>query len=191
VLIEAAKTQRDEREAGVRRAAIEAMAVLTSNVGVDRLPSREAMAAALLEASRDRHATLRLAAAFTLGVVGGREAQTRLQEMLVDGYPDVRYNAATGLARHGNVKAVGVLVEMLDPDQGAAIEVEKQEAAREHKRTLVLVNALRAAGQLAAANPAADLSRLAEAVERLSRADVDAEIRVQAAEVLREWNHRK
>jgi len=184
VLIEAATTERDPREVDVRRSAIEATAVLASNVGPSRLRSRAALIAALSEAAEDTRPPLRSAAAFTLGVIGGSEAETELAALLSDAYPDVRYNAATGLARHGNVKAVDVLLEMLDPSETAGVDVEKQEPARDFKRAVILVNGLRAAGQLTATDPSADWSRLERAIERLSRAEVDGAVRAQAVEVL-------
>ena len=186
VLVEAAEAQRDEREADVRRSAIEAIAVLASNVGPARLRSQPGLMSVLLETAEDTRAPLRSAAAFTLGVVGGTEAQARLEILLTDGHPDVRYNAATGLARHGNVKGVEVLLEMLDPTERAGIDVEKQEPARDSKRAMILINALRATSQLASANPTADMGRLTRAIERLSQADVDKEIRLKAVQVLSE-----
>ena len=184
VLIEAATTERDPREVDVRRSAIEAIAVLASNLGPSRLRSRAELIAALREASQDTRAPLRSAAAFTLGVIGGSEAETELAALLSDAHPDVRYNAATGLARHGDVKAVDVLLEMLDPSETAGVDVEKQEPARDFKRAMILVNALRAAGQLAAANPSVDWSRLERAIEGLARAEAAGAVRVEAADVL-------
>jgi len=190
VLIEAAKTRRDVREVDVRRSAIEAIAVLAWNVGPAELRSHEPLIPLLHEAAEDEHAPVRSAAAFTLGVLGGDEAEAKLETLLSDGYPDVRYNAATGLARHGNPKAVDVLLEMLDPNEPAGIDVENQPSVREAKRAMILVNALRATGQLAAANPTADGRRLAEPVGRLSRADVPRHVRVKAVEVFDQLQHR-
>ena len=184
VLVEAATTERDPREVDVRRSAIEATAVLASNVGPRRLRSHAALIAALREAADDARPPLRSAAAFTLGVIGGPEAEAELAARLADPHPDVRYNAATGLARHGDVKAVDVLLEMLDPNETAGVDVEKQEPARDFKRAMILVNGLRAADQLAAANPSADWSGLERAIERLARAEVDGAVRAQAADVL-------
>lgn len=184
VLLEAAATQRDQREVDVRRSAIEAIAVLASQVEPHQLASRPQLLPVLEEAGQDRHATVRSAAAFALGVIGGAEAEARLVAMLADGYADVRYNAATGLARHGNPRAVDVLLEMLDPDQTAGIEVEQHQAARDFKRAMILINALRATAQLAAANPKAASGRLVEAVRRLTRSGVDNQVRVKATEVL-------
>lgn len=184
VLLEAAKTERDQREVDVRRSAIEAIAVLADNVGPVKLRSQPDLIPVLMQTSRDKRPSVRSATAFTLGILGGSQAEARLEKMLLDGYPDVRYNAATGLARGGNATVVEVLLEMLDPQQSAGIEVEKQGPARGSKRAMILVNALRATSQLASANPTGDLSRLGEAVEKLSQAEVDRQIRLQAIQVL-------
>ncbi len=187
-LLVAAGTQRDRREVGVRRAAIEALAVLASQLGPEQAGLRARLVPVLEEASRHDEAPLRSAAAFTLGVVGGPQAETRLEAMLQDGHADVRFNAATGLARHGNAAAIDVLREMLDPQQTAGLEAEKQQAARAFKTNLVLINALRAVGQLAAANPQAVGPPLRESVRRLARAEagdqVSDQVRVLATAVL-------
>ncbi len=178
VLLEAAQLQRSEGDIYVRRAAIEAIAVLASNVGPPELRSDPQLIPVLLKAAEDEHRQVRETAAFTLGVVGGARAQARLELMLADRYAEVRFNAATGLARHGNPKCIGVLREMLDPRPA------------DSRRTMIRVNALRAIGKLAAANPTADLGELVEAVERLTRADVATEVSVKAAEVLHQLGHR-
>ena len=182
VLLVAARTERNEKEAGVRRAALEAVAVLVSNVrraGTAELHSDGQLLPCLLAAAADHRPQLRCTAAFTLGVVGGDQAQARLETMLADEHPEVRYNAATGLARGGNPKCIEVLVEMLDPD-GPSVD--------EFKRTMIRLNALRAAGRLHAAEPNADLGKLLTAIERLISADVDAQVRIKATEVLHQLN---
>jgi hypothetical protein len=191
VLIEAAATERDPREADVRRSAIEAMAVLASNLDVADLRSRADWMGALTDASGDRRSSLRSAAAFALGVTGGAPAEARLETMLSDPYPDVRYNAATGLARHGNARAIAVLCEMLDPHEAAGVAVEQQHESRQAKRAMILANALRAAVLLAASNPDADLAPLREAVERLVASDVHGAVRAEASEVLRRLEARR
>ena len=178
VLLEAARLQRDPQEAEVRCAAIEAVAVLTSHVGATELRGNPQLLPVLVKAAEDQQQRVRQRAAFALGVVGGDRAQGCLELMLADRCAEVRYNAATGLARHGNPKCVGVLREMLDP-QGVDVN-----------RATVQKNALRATGLLAAANPTADLKELIEAVERLTRADVAAEVSAQAVEVLQQLDRR-
>lgn len=190
VLVEAATTERDPREFDVRRSAIEAIAVLGSNVGPATARSRPKLTKALLEASADARPPLRSAAAFALGVIGGAEAEARLESLLADAYPDVRYNAATGLARHGNAESVAVLVEMLNPNELAGIDTEQDAAAQDSKRAMIRVNALRATRQLAATNAAADLSRLTHAVGGLLDPVVEAPIRVEAVDVLHQLRDR-
>jgi len=189
-LLKAVRTQRDERAADVRRSAIEAIAVLAANVGPGELRADPEVVPVVLEATEDEHATVRSAAAFALGVIGSPEAEAGLEKMLDDEHPDVRYNAAIGLARQGNAKTVDTLLEMLDPDQLAGVAVEEQEPARPFKRTMILVNALRATRLLASANTTVDLDRLAEAVRRLARGNVEQAVRLQAAEVLNELDDR-
>jgi hypothetical protein len=185
VLVEAAGLHRDPKEAEVRRAAVEAIAVFAGNTGPEGIRSAPGLVGALVRASESPLPELRASAAFALGVVGGSEAETRLERMLADGHPDVRYNAATGLARHGNLKSADVLLEMLDPQQtAAALNVEQDPAARPLKRTMVHLNALRSVESLAAANPRGDFSRFEDAVRQLQQEDLPPEVRVQAAKSL-------
>ena len=184
VLLVAVETERDPRAIEVRRAAIEALAVLASSVPLEDDPAWASLVSLLLEASRDAEPSVRSRAAFTLGVVGNREADTRLMVMLADGHADVRYNAATGLARRGNAKSVDVLLEMLDPHQVAGVAAEKQEAARPFKRNLILVNGLRAVEQLVAANPESVDAGLLAAVRRLTESDMPTQIRVRATSLM-------
>jgi hypothetical protein len=187
-LVKAAVTQRDEREADVRRAALEGIALLAANIGgqdthfSDNKPLREA----LLKAADDTDPRTRGVAAVAMGVVGGQPFVDKLHAMLQDTYPDVRYNAATRLAVLGDVAAVPVLAEMLDQDVAAGVELEKQEENRAYKRALITVNALRAAGQLATKNPTADLSELQSAVEKLLADHATGELRIEATNALRQ-----
>jgi len=184
VLVEAAATGRDPAEIDVQRSAVEGLAVMASHLGPQRLRRQAGLIEALQKAARSKAAPLRATAAFTLGVVGSARADASLARLLGDEHPDVRYNAATGLARHGNAGSVEVLLEMLDPDQTAALEVERQEAARKAKRRTILLSALEAVRQLARANPELNTGELAAAVERLDRAEVDPAVRAKAAAVL-------
>ncbi|NQU21467.1 MAG: HEAT repeat domain-containing protein, partial [Candidatus Nealsonbacteria bacterium] len=177
VLVEAARPRETAGATRVRCAAIEAAAVLASHVGPDELQANDALLDCLCNAAGDRQHTVRQSAAFTLGVVGGDRAQTVLVTMLADEHPEVRYNAATGLARHGNIAAADVLCEMLDP---------KRAASGDARERLIPLNALRAVEKLAAANPRADLEPLRQAVAKLSNVESGVEIRVKATDVLRQ-----
>lgn len=190
VLVKAAKTERDPSEATVRFAAMKALAVWLdgsphASKEVDKLMPT------LLEASRDDQPLLRSTAAFALGAANTKEANERLERMLVDSYPDVRYNAATMLATRGDAEAVDVLAEMLDADQAGALEKEAETQSRRYKRDLILVNALRATKDLSEKNRQADLQPLAKAVERLTAPELPSAIQVQAKEVLFDLNQRR
>ncbi len=89
------------------------------------------------------------------------QAVARLMEMLNDSHPDARFNAATALASHGKAEALPVLLEMLQPDQSAAMQDERPDA-RQFKQMLVNINGLRGIVRLADMNPTIDLTRAKE-----------------------------
>jgi HEAT repeat protein len=139
------------------------------------------------------HAELRAVAAYALGVIGGDQAIERLEQMLHDSYPNARYNAATGLARIGNAKCVGVLKEMLDPTNPLAYKDEINPNDQAHKRVTVLLNGMSATLHLAAANPSADLTSLKTAIENLASAPLEqltidrGKVKNGATETLARW----
>ena len=167
----------------MRAAALEAIAVLSGNIGSSRiLANRRALevllASSLAADSADAHTSdpraatpdLASTATFALGVVGGAAAMERLTELLGDTRPDVRYNAALGLARHAQPKALPVLLEMLDPRNRAGYQNEKTDSARKRKQALILSNAVRAAEQLAVVAPSAARADVVRTLARLSTA---------------------
>jgi HEAT repeat protein len=211
VLVRAATEEREAVEIEVRYAALEAIATLAHHAGSEKVAeNREAMDA-VLAASREQDdasaegplmkdgtptifrpkAELRAVAAYALGVIGGEEAEERLRRMLHDGYPNARYNAATGLARVGDAECAGVLREMLDPENPQAIQDERFANDQARKRTNVLLNGIKAALQLAEVNPGADLSRVKEALKSLAEAPLENvmidrnKVKSAAGEVLR------
>ncbi len=145
-LIEAANTQRKEEDIDVRRSALEAIALLLNHLreqGQSLSAAQQSQVAqTLLKASREDHAPLREAAAYALGVSGTDAANARLIELSNDGSANVRFNAATGLARQGRSEAMDVLIEMLEIEdlQGVA---EEDPAGQDFKRALIVVNGLR------------------------------------------------
>ena len=191
VLVKAVTSGDAEKERVVQFSAMKALAVYLSAAPQADWIDRPEVLATVLAASRDSEPLMRSTAAFALGAAGTPEALKRLAAMLLDSYPDVRYNAATNLARRGDAQALAVLAEMLEPEQAAAVSLEKQEQSREYKRDLILVNALRAAKDLAGQNAEADLAALVGPVERLTADDMAPGIRVQADEVLIELKKRR
>lgn len=188
VLVKAAQTERDPAEATVRFAAMKGLAVWLDGSSHESAAVERKLMPVILAASRDEQPLLRSTAAFALGAANTPQAHQRLERMLVDSYPDVRYNAATMLARRGDGAAADVLAEMLDERQVVALGKEIEGDSRQYKRDLILVNALRATKDLAQKNGAADLGALSKAVERLTAPELPSGIRVQAEEVLIELN---
>ncbi|MBI3836328.1 MAG: HEAT repeat domain-containing protein [Planctomycetia bacterium] len=191
-LIKAAMTQRSDDEADVRRAALEGIALLAANVGATGASFSDdpRLSEALNKAAADSEPRTRAAAAVAMGVIGGQPFLDRLHVMVEDLNPDVRYNAATRLAHYGDIAAVSVLLEMLDPDEQAGVELENEKDLRPFKRAVITINALRATAQLAEKNPNADLTSLTESIEKLLSGNVNGEIRIDATGVLRQLRAR-
>lgn len=190
VLLKATTLNRNEAEIPVRWSAIEAIALLASGSAGDQVRQNAEVTPVLLTCSRDDDVAIRSRAAFALGVIGGQAAQDRLVQMLADPVPDVRYNAATGLARSGDAKAIDVLVEMLDPERVQLVESKDNPLAQEFKRATVSANALKAAQKLIHANATADLSPLKAAAERLEKSTKDQRIRAYVAELIKAIDRR-
>lgn len=130
------------------RAAVEALSVLETNLAAAGRTADDpaAITSAVIDASRSDDIPLRLASAFTLGVVGGPGAVDRLVELASDGADDVRYNAALALARQGREESLEGLLEMLsleDPPLPAGTERGDAAQSQRYKRALVVINALR------------------------------------------------
>lgn len=194
-LLRAAVTEHDVRDVPVRLAALEALAVVAHRLGpdiaVDRPELLRTLSAAANETSsadRSGHERelIRERAAYALGTLGTDDALEQLASMLDDGYANVAYNAATGLARHGDRRAIPVLLQMLDANNPASVAGEPDRSAQERKRTTVLVNALRACRQLVTRHPQTDFPRLTQAVERLTTAKVAVAVQLEAKAVLSE-----
>lgn len=187
-LLRALSTQSDD--IAVRRAAVHGLASLAANLK-NANPSWQSpeLVAALIAASKSDDDLLRSESAFALGVLDDPQSVDRLNAMLDDPQPDARFNAATGLARHGKLAALPVLLEMIDPDQTLAMKEETGAENRKQKRTIVNVNGLHGIQELAKADPAADLSKADAAVERLTGSDLP-EVRENAIGVREVLSHR-
>jgi hypothetical protein len=198
-LLRAARTERQLEEAEVRLGALQSLAVYISTNQAEALQQHAELNQTLQEISRERgsgveeqrtRAELRSHAAFALGVLGGLEALDRLASMLSDAYSNARYNAATGLCRHGDPRAMPVLLEMLDPNNAEAVRDETEDEAKPWKRLVVIQNGLRAAGQMVEENREGDMAELAGALDQIIQSDlaqfdrdVRRGIRISAEEV--------
>jgi hypothetical protein len=94
--------------------------------------------------------------------------------MVGDPHADTRYNAAVGLAVHGNAKAIETLAEMLALEDLASVQEEQSESARVNKRALIVSNAINATHELAMENPDADFAPIVAALEQILTADKKA-----------------
>jgi len=182
----------------VRLAALEALAVLLGTANERRgesgwaavpektLPSLLAAADFRSDdpAKQEEAAQVRFRAAFDLGLEGSPAALARLERLLVDANPDVRYNAAAGLARNGDVRSIPLLCDMLNPEITEGVETETIEEAQPAKRLMIYQTALQSIEKLAEANPQADLTKVRTTLEQFAASpDVPKQFQVAGKEL--------
>lgn len=164
---------REAEAVPVRCAALESIAVLASHAPLGDRRDHEQLVSALTaaadetsESSRDiSSARIAATAAFALGVLGGDAACDTLRHLLDDPRPEVRYNAATGLARHADTRCIPVLVEMLTTAEHSALAANESDRDRSQTRELLVRNAVRAALPLLKTARHAEVSTLREAIQ--------------------------
>ena len=170
----------------IRREAIKGISTLASNLETDITESHPDLVEQLESPAMERaegseseelmkFGEIRSTTAYALGVIGGEDATSTLNLMLGDAYPEARYNAATGLARNGDLRAVPRLCEMLslDNDEATLYEVKEAQELRKWKRNLVIVNGLRGVKGLYSTNKEAAVDEtITEAVEKLRGAAI-------------------
>jgi hypothetical protein len=111
--------------------------------------------------------------------------EARLVELLQDPEPDVRFNAATGLARHGRAEGAVILIEMLQVSDSSAGFVGTTSARREEwKLQIIRRNALRSIQSLAERRPQSVSCAMLAAVRQLADASDDRLIQDQASRTL-------
>ena len=212
-LLRAASEQLADDEVAARCTAIGAIARLAVNLReIDPIDSPEVIEE-VLKASRDKETAVVRTAAVALGSLGGPRAIERLKELTsFDHHPSVRYNATVKLAGLGQAASIDVLLEMLDLQNDAMMTIDSIgedgeakpldeekyplliEQLQDNARTVILLNALRAAKQLAQKNASVDRTPLIEAIEKIAAADLRGQlprdkadaIHDEAAEVLAE-----
>lgn len=148
---------------------------------------------ALLKASEAEDSLLQSAAIMGLSAHGGEKVTARLKLLVHSGIPEVRFNAATTLSAQGDLAAVDVVVQMLDPAGKEALETETEELEHSSKIARVVAQGLIAANTLidknaqdAAARP--DLQRLYDAITQVSSADLPREITMHAQSLVNAWS---
>jgi HEAT repeat protein len=201
-LLVAARHQASSEDLEVRRAALQAIGILVNRNGRpaghdDLLPAVVEAAAATGQAPEEtlRYDRLRSTAAFVLGLLPDDVATSQLALLLSDSSQDVRYNAAVGLARHGDQRAVPWLIQMLEGQVSAETPENKDLTAQEitqwqaTKQQLVITNALRATSRFVAQQPALDLGELQAAVKKVAEDDLlDPNISQEAERVLKQFD---
>lgn len=159
----------DAAQPEIVRAAVEGLAMLATNltaVGFG-FPDPARVTKTVIASTQSPDRDQRKSATFALGVVGGEGAGPRLRELCDDADDNVRYNAALGLARMGDVFAWETLTEMLKlPDVPVRREEPKTQADR-YRRAMVVVNALKGVGLLVDATSQAPPAAVLEAVTLL------------------------
>jgi hypothetical protein len=176
---------RKDPDKDVRRKAIGAIATLSQSLQQldppQALEHPELVPTLVALANQADDDLVRSETAFALGVLAkAPDADPaylgELELLLEDFYPDARYNAATGLARLGDLRSIPTIIEMLDLDsivgsvegeQPFNEQVSQASLARQRgeKRDLILVNALKAVASLREGHSAQQLMPLRTAVE--------------------------
>jgi len=116
---------------------------------------------------------------YALGALPGDEQIATLRTALNDSVPDVQWNAAVALARHGNAQGVGILGRMLDRDYVERVAEPAMDAGNDEVDRVgeIMITGLNA---VAALN--ADSFR--DLVVQLSRQDESLRVRQAAIEAL-------
>lgn len=182
----------------VRLAALEALCVVLGNAresasgqldGVEKEILPALLTAADYRADDPEIQSLatqvRMRAAFGLGLDGTPKAIERLAPLTLDPSPDVRYNAATGLARNGDARAVPLLIDMLNPEITEGVAAETIKEAQPFKRATIYQTALQASEKLFQRNTSDDFSQLRTAMQKFADTPgLPDDLRVFAREIL-------
>ena len=119
---------------------------------------------------------------YALGSLPGDVGTATLVKALDDAEPDVQWNAAVALARHGRHEGVNVLRRMLDRDYVQRAVTRQQQVTDDIDPVgEVMITGLRAIAALKE-------SSLSEPVKALSQADKNLKVREAAIETLRTIN---
>ncbi|MEM7314468.1 MAG: HEAT repeat domain-containing protein [Planctomycetota bacterium] len=200
-LAQAAVKEERIEDVQVRKAALQALVILAGNLDDATVAKHKTALESIIKSSEEyadvgdekiRRQSIRSTATYVLGLFPGEDANKRLGELLNDPSLDVSYNAAIGLARHGDARALPILEEMLDPPEEALkdptpensqVKIDNQ---TEWKRGHVILNALRSIGKMKTKYPQMELGALPDAIKKLSEDESQpSSLRIQAGEVLR------
>jgi hypothetical protein len=189
-LLEAAALDRNPVEIEIRLGALESLAVLAKRLPFEEFSANGEAVKVLIacskvadaatpppvanpnepNAKRNPQGELRGTAAFALGILGTPDSLERLAEMTHDLYPSARYNAATGLARAGDIRCKEVVLEMLDPKNEASMQNIETAAERAAGQFQVIKNGITSVEIFAKASAkSTDLAPFIQALEFLTK----------------------
>lgn len=134
----------------------------------------EAVVPRIVSMYQSSDAGVRKMAVYALGVLPNDGAHTTLRAALDDPTPDVQWNAAVALARHGDSRSSRVLARMLDRDHVAGLVTASE--TRVDPASEVMISGLRAVAGLSSAGVGEDLRSAVAAL-----ADSDPSVKVQSA----------
>jgi len=129
--------------------------------------------------AQDSDAGIRKMVVYALGALPGESQIETLRAALKDETPDVRWNAAVALARHGNGEGAGVLHQMLD--RAYVERTVKREVRQDDDQDPiadVMISGIRAGAAIKDAS-------LKPAIESLSQQDRSMKVRQAAFEALK------
>ena len=186
----------------VRFAAVQALAVFADSLGAKLVQFRPDVVDTLIAIteetssgeSRHEMGELQASAVFALGVTGGSKSLDRLSELLNAAYANIRFNAATGLAWHGDPHAAPVLLEMLDPDNSGLMEGElnnskspnslTRQSVLESRQVLVIGSAIRAVNRLSRSGAEFDRETFKQTLTKITKSKLPKTVRTRATEAL-------
>ncbi len=180
VLIAVLQETDSASEIEIGQVAVESLAMLIQNLGPESQRENEKLLEALIQTSnvqtqnpelQEQRDELRSTIGFALGVLGGERAVDRLRGMLADSYPNARFNAAAGLARHGDLACQNVLLEMLDLKSKSVVQGEERESSHEFKRSVVATTAINSVSALSKHHEVSKLTDLIAALKVVSETD--------------------
>ena len=191
-LLDAALHEKDLKDLDVRRAAIESLALLIHNIGPETLVGNRHLEETLIKLTLESSSSnddkgrdeIMSAATYALGILGTEKSLESLRSLIHSAHSNTRYNAATGLARHGDMASEDVLLEMLNPENPFIKEDEEKPELQAMRRDLLIGNALRATMSLADSHNTEELSELISAMKLLESADVSTQVRLAVKEAV-------
>ena len=193
ILIKAARQQKGVADIDVRRAAVQAIAVMGERADISAMVNSPSLVSTLRDISslgdepggeESSVAKLRAAATFALGMLVDERVRDHLSLLLGDRQPNVRFNAAIGLSRQGDVRAVPALVRMLEADSAASVPGTSVKSDDLWKQEHVLLNAIRASIKLIKTNPSMDSTEIVDQIRSLENGPVSSAVRLAASEAL-------